>query len=92
MVFFCKCFISMFQVFQLFVLMLQVFYLDILKVYGITDSVFHIHILFVSYVFRHMLQTLCSDVSKVDRIASLSLLFLLPHLHLVSLSPPFGTN
>ena len=31
------------------VFLLQVFYLDILKEYGIMDSVFHMRILFVSY-------------------------------------------
>ena len=86
MVFFTSVSLVCFECFSCFILMLQVFHLDVSKVYGVVDSVFQMHISFVLSTFRHMLQTLYSDV------ASLSLLFLLPHLHLVSLPSPFGTD
>ena len=69
--------------------MLHVFYLDV--AYGCNGfhvcfryvfQVFHKHVSNVSTAFRHMLQSLYLDVSKVDRVLHLSF----PHLLLHRLS------
>jgi len=74
--------------------MLQVFYLDVSKVYGVVDSVFQMHISFVLSAFRHMLQTLYSDVSKVDEMLHPCLCFFyfltFTLCHFLLLSAPIG--
>jgi hypothetical protein len=59
--------------------MKQVFYLDVAYVYngfkcfsGVLQ-VFQTHVSKISFVFRHMLQLLYLDVSKLDRVSHLSL-------------------
>ena len=52
--------------------MLQVFYLDVLKIDLVLQLMFHMHISCVSSTFRRMLQVLHPDISKVDRVLHLS--------------------
>jgi len=68
MVFFVSVLLACFKCFSCFVLILQMFHLDISKVYGVADSVFQMHISYVSSTFRCMLHILYPDISKVDRV------------------------
>ena len=65
--------------------MLQIFYNGFQSVF----QVFLMHVSSVSTVFRHMLQVLCLDILKVDRMLHLSPRFLLlPALARHPLPPP----
>ena len=55
--------------------MLQVFHLDVSKVYLVLQPVFQMHISCVSSAFRRMLQVLHPDVLKVDWVLHLYLRF-----------------
>jgi hypothetical protein len=64
-VFFANISYACFECFSCFVRMLQVFNLDVSKVDLVLLLLFQMHILCVSSAFKHMLQVLHPDVSKV---------------------------
>jgi hypothetical protein len=88
--FICMLQVCLFGCCTCFAYILQVFYLDVAFARAFSSGfvcflqVFLTHVSSVSSVFRRMLQMFHLDVSKVDKVLHLSLVF----CYLVSVSPP----
>jgi hypothetical protein len=59
---------------------LQMFHLDVSKIYLVLQILCLMHVSYVLSAFRCMLQMLYPNVSKVDRVLHCVFAFFLPHL------------